>query len=39
MADAPLLADYSDEHQYAKFGDDSLLNFSVNIYDDGELLR
>ncbi|KAJ3145495.1 tripeptidyl-peptidase II Tpp2 [Irineochytrium annulatum] len=38
LKDAPLLATYSEEFQYASFGPDSMLNFSVNIYDEGEML-
>ncbi|KAJ3330773.1 tripeptidyl-peptidase II Tpp2 [Blyttiomyces sp. JEL0837] len=38
LNDAPLLTNFSDEHQYASFGTDSMLNFSVNIYDEGEML-
>ncbi|KAJ3081524.1 tripeptidyl-peptidase II Tpp2, partial [Quaeritorhiza haematococci] len=34
----PLLTNFWDEHQYVRFGDDSMLNFSVNIYDNGEML-
>jgi hypothetical protein len=30
---------YKDGLEYAKFGEDSMLNFSVNIFDEGELLR
>ncbi|KAI8616739.1 subtilase family-domain-containing protein [Chytriomyces sp. MP71] len=33
-----LLAGYSDELKYSSFGDDSHLNFSINFYDDGDLL-
>nr|KAJ3422634.1 tripeptidyl-peptidase II Tpp2 [Polyrhizophydium stewartii] len=32
------LASYSEEHQFLRLGDDSMLNYSVNIYDDGEML-
>lgn len=35
LSEYPLLTNYSDEHQYSCFGDDSMLNFSVNIYDQG----
>ena len=38
LAHAPLLANYSLQHQFASFSSDSLLNFSVNIYDEGETL-
>ncbi|ORX58714.1 subtilisin-like protein, partial [Hesseltinella vesiculosa] len=34
----PALADYRKELQYHTFGQEDLLNFSVNIYDDGDLL-
>ncbi|RKO87382.1 subtilase family-domain-containing protein [Blyttiomyces helicus] len=33
-----LLADFYDERKFVRFGDDSMLNFSVNIYDEGENL-
>ncbi|KAJ3099253.1 hypothetical protein HDU97_003317 [Phlyctochytrium planicorne] len=38
LADAPLLTNFRDEHQSSSFGDDSMLNFSVNIFDNGEML-
>ncbi|KAJ3325037.1 tripeptidyl-peptidase II Tpp2 [Blyttiomyces sp. JEL0837] len=38
MNDAPLLTNFSDGYKYASFGPDSMVNFSVNIYDDGEML-
>ncbi|KAJ3416574.1 tripeptidyl-peptidase II Tpp2 [Chytridiales sp. JEL 0842] len=38
LKSAPLMTTYKDSLEYAKFGEDSLLNFSVNIYDDGDLL-
>lgn len=33
-----LLTNYADEHQYGSFGQDSMLTFSVNIYDEGKTL-
>ncbi|TPX63343.1 hypothetical protein SpCBS45565_g06696 [Spizellomyces sp. 'palustris'] len=38
LRNAPLLTTYSDERQFVRFSDDSMLNFSVNIYDEGETL-
>lgn len=38
LAEEKVLANYDIEHQYATFGDDSLLNFAVNVYNDGDLL-
>lgn len=35
----PCLTDYRKELQYHKFGKADLLNFSVNIYNDGDILR
>lgn len=35
----PCLTDYRKELQYHTFGKADLLNFSVNIYQDGNLLR
>ncbi|KAJ3130084.1 tripeptidyl-peptidase II Tpp2 [Physocladia obscura] len=35
---AKLLATYSDELEYHSFGDDTRLNYSLNFYDDGNLL-
>ncbi|KAI8836057.1 subtilase family-domain-containing protein [Chytriomyces cf. hyalinus JEL632] len=35
---ADLLAGFSDELKYSSFGDDSRLNFSINFYDNGDLL-
>ncbi|KAI9202127.1 subtilase family-domain-containing protein [Polychytrium aggregatum] len=34
----PLLTNYADERQFVRFDDRSYLNFSVNIYDEGESL-
>jgi tripeptidyl-peptidase-2 len=34
----PLLTDYRREHQLATFGHNSMLNFAVNIYEDGNVL-
>jgi tripeptidyl-peptidase II len=36
--DAPLLTNYHDEKQYGTFGKDSMLTYSVNIYDSGQIL-
>ncbi|KAI8902892.1 subtilase family-domain-containing protein [Globomyces pollinis-pini] len=38
LRNAPLLTNFSDEYQYACFGIDTMLNYSVNIYDEGEML-
>ncbi|RMF86238.1 MAG: hypothetical protein D6744_00060, partial [Planctomycetota bacterium] len=38
LADEKLLTNYRLERQYATFGDEDLLNFAVNIYEDGDLL-
>ena len=38
LADESLLTNYRDEHQYASFGGGSQLNFSVNIYREGDRL-
>lgn len=38
VIDAPCLANYSFEHKFSTFCEDSMLNFSVNIYDNGEIL-
>ncbi|RUS20247.1 subtilase family-domain-containing protein [Endogone sp. FLAS-F59071] len=34
----PTLTNYKTEQQYHRFGKEDLLNFSVNIYEDGDLL-
>jgi hypothetical protein len=36
---APLLTDYRKELQYHTFSQEDLLNYSVNIYDEGNLVR
>ena len=38
LADEKPLANYRIEHEFATFGEDSLLNFAVNVYDEGKLL-
>ena len=38
LADEKLLTNYKLERQFATFGDEDLLNFAVNIYEDGNLL-
>lgn len=38
LTNAQLLTNYADEQQFVRWSDDSLLNFSVNIYDEGETL-
>ncbi|KAJ1533129.1 tripeptidyl-peptidase II Tpp2, partial [Nowakowskiella sp. JEL0078] len=38
LTNVTLLTDFKDELKYQRFGDDSMLNFSVNIFDDGEIL-
>jgi tripeptidyl-peptidase-2 len=32
------LTNYRDEHVFSCFGEDSMMNYSVNIYDDGSIL-
>ena len=36
---ADALTDYRTELKYGCFGKDSMLNYNVNIYDDGAILR
>ena len=38
LDDEVALANFDVEHKYGTFGDDSLLNFAVNVYDNGDLL-
>ncbi|KAL5039454.1 hypothetical protein BDV3_002950 [Batrachochytrium dendrobatidis] len=38
LTNVTTLASYSEEHQHLCFGDDSMLNYSVNIYDEGQML-
>ncbi|KAJ3043557.1 tripeptidyl-peptidase II Tpp2 [Rhizophlyctis rosea] len=38
LTKAKLLTNFADELEYSRFGNDSMLNFSVNIYDEGETL-
>lgn len=38
LADEKLLTDYAKDHQFATFDDDSRLNFSVKLYDQGKTL-
>ena len=38
LAEEKVLGNFDIEYQYGTFGDDSLLNFAVNIYNDGDLL-
>ena len=38
LADETLLANYREERRYASFGQETKLNFSVNIYDSGARL-
>ncbi|KAJ3292192.1 tripeptidyl-peptidase II Tpp2 [Borealophlyctis nickersoniae] len=38
LTNAQLLTNFADERQFVRFGDDSMLNFSVNIHDEGETL-
>ncbi|KAI9353262.1 subtilase family-domain-containing protein [Zopfochytrium polystomum] len=35
---APLLSEYSVAQQFASFGTATMLNFSINVYDEGETL-
>lgn len=39
IIDQPCLTDYRKELKYHTFGKADLLNFSVNIYNDGNILR
>lgn len=38
LGDEKLLTNYRDGRRWATFGEEDLLNFAVNIYDDGDLL-
>ncbi|KAF9913312.1 tripeptidyl-peptidase II Tpp2 [Linnemannia zychae] len=38
LKDAPLLTNYKTERQYATFSNQDKCNYSVNIYDDGNML-
>ncbi|KAG9320905.1 hypothetical protein KVV02_004556 [Mortierella alpina] len=38
LKDAPLLTDFKTERQYATFSNQDKCNYSVNIYDDGNML-
>ncbi|KAI8925896.1 Tripeptidyl peptidase II-domain-containing protein [Entophlyctis helioformis] len=38
LTNGTALASFSEEHQFLRFNDDNMLNFSVNIYDNGEML-
>ncbi|KAG9286248.1 hypothetical protein G9A89_014234 [Geosiphon pyriformis] len=38
LRDEPLLTDYRKEHKYDTFSQEDLLNFCVNIYEDGEVV-
>lgn len=38
LADESLLTNFRDERQFASFGEEVQLNFSVNIYEDGDRL-
>ncbi|KAF9580814.1 tripeptidyl-peptidase II Tpp2, partial [Lunasporangiospora selenospora] len=38
LTDAPLLTDYKIEHKYATFSNQDKCNYSVNIYDNGNIL-
>lgn len=38
LSEETLLTNYRDEHRFATFGKEDLLNFSVNIYQDGNRL-
>ncbi|MCK4341305.1 MAG: S8 family serine peptidase [Phycisphaerae bacterium] len=38
LSDEKLMTNYRLERQYATFSEDDLLNFAVNIYDEGNLL-
>jgi len=38
LRNATVLSNFNVNYQYLKFGDDDQLNFSINIYDEGETL-
>lgn len=38
LAEEKVLANFDEAYEYGAFGDDSLMNFGVNIYDEGNLL-
>ncbi|MGA1235400.1 MAG: S8 family serine peptidase [Limisphaerales bacterium] len=38
LADERLMTDYHREYEWASFGEDTMLNFAVNIYEEGRLL-
>lgn len=38
LIDEKVMTNFRGDRQYATFGDEALLNFAVNIYDDGNLL-
>ena len=38
LADEKLMTDYRLERQYSTFGREDLMNYAVNVYDDGDLL-
>ncbi|KAF6778227.1 hypothetical protein AHF37_02218, partial [Paragonimus kellicotti] len=39
LADMPLLMDYSIKHQYACFGEDTQLFYTVKVFDEGKTLQ
>jgi len=38
LSDEKLLTNYRREHAFGTFGDEDLMNFAVNVYEDGNLL-
>lgn len=38
FSQASLLAEYEKGFQYASFGKESMLNYTVNVYDEGQTL-
>lgn len=38
LGDEQLMTDYHREHQWASFGEETMLNFAVNIYEEGRVL-
>lgn len=39
LSEAPALASYREEHRYGTFGEHDLMNYALNVYDEGRLLE